>query len=132
MRLAARPGRDILEREPSVRRQHATHLAVEAITVGDIHGRILRPYEIEARVGKRHGERVTLAIGHLVGEPGALREHFRERDEFLGEIKAGHSAAERAREVARGPADAAADVEHALGAGDSGELSQPYRRVAPA
>src|SRR5262245_17082314 len=99
MRVAARSRRDVLERESSCRRQHATHLAVEPVAVGDIHGRILRPYEIEARVGKRQLERVALAIGHLVGEPGALREHPSKRDEFLGEIEAGYSAAELAREV---------------------------------
>src|SRR5262249_56341018 len=92
--------RNVLEREASARREHATHLAIEAVAVGNIHGRILRPYEIEARVGKRQVERVTLTVGHLVGKPGALREHPSERDEFLGEIEAGHSAAELACEVA--------------------------------
>src|SRR5262245_23526687 len=107
MRVAARPRRDVLEREPSCRRQHATHLAVEAVAVANIHGRILRPNEIEARVGKRQLERVALAVAHLVGEPGALREHPSERDEFWGEIEAGYSTAEVARERGRRPADRA-------------------------
>ena len=40
-RLAAGPGGDLLERETSARHQHAAHLAVKAIAIGDIHGRIL-------------------------------------------------------------------------------------------
>src|SRR5262249_7760020 len=120
MRIAARPRRDVLEREPSGRDQHAMHLAVEPVAVGDIHGRILRPYEIEARVGNGEGERVTLGVVPLGGGGGGLREHPGERDDFWGEMEAGHAAAELACEVAGGPADAAADVEHALGAGDSG------------
>src|SRR5262249_56917899 len=105
--------RDILEREPSGRSQHPTHLAIEPVAIANVHGRILRPYEIEACVGKRQLERVTLLVGHLVREAGALREHSGERDEFLGEIEAGHAAAEVACGGTRGPADAAADLEHA-------------------
>jgi hypothetical protein len=41
-------------------------------------------------------------------------------------------AAELAGEIARGSADTAADVEHALGAVDLGKLRQPYGRIAPA
>ena len=41
-------------------------------------------------------------------------------------------AAELAGEIARGSADAAADVEHALGAVDLRQLCQPYGGIAPA
>src|SRR5262249_59102131 len=108
------------------------HLAVEAIAMGDVHGRILCPHDTEARVGEWQVERVTLSIGDLAGEPRALREHRGERNEFGGEIEAGHLAAEFAREITRRPADAAADVENAVGAVDPSKLREPYGRVAPA
>src|SRR5262245_44936969 len=132
IRLAAGAGGDLLERETPAGHQHAAHLAVEAIAIGDVHCRILRPHDIEARVGEWQIERVALSIGDLVGEPRALREHRGERDEFRREIEAGHLAAELAREIARRPADAAADVENPVGAVDVRKLRQPYGRIAPA
>src|SRR5262245_36962040 len=132
IRLAAGAGGDLLERETPAGHQHAVHLAVEAIAIGDVHCRILRPHDIEARVGEWQIERVALSIGDLVGEPRALREHRGERDEFRREIEAGHLAAELAREVARRPAHAAADVENPVGAVDVRKLRQPYGRISPA
>ena len=72
-----------------------------------------------------------MPISDLVGEARALREHRSERDEFGGEIEAGHLAAEFAREKARRPADAAADVKNAVGAVNLSELRQPHGRIAP-
>src|SRR5438067_4612015 len=132
IRLASGTGRDVLQRQASAGLEHTTHLAIEAITVGDVHRRVLRPHDVEARVGKRQVERVSLPVGDLVGEPSTLCKHSGERDEFRSQVEAVDLAAELAGEIARGSADAAADVEHALGAVDLRQLCQPYGRIAPA
>jgi len=132
VRLASGTGRDVLQRQASSRPEHTTHLAIEAIAVGDVHRRVLRPHDVEARVGKRQVEPVSLPVGDLVGKPGALRKHSGERDEFRRQVEAVDLAAELAGEIARGSADAAADVEHALRSVDLRQLCQPYGRIPPA
>src|SRR5262245_65065934 len=90
------------------------HLRIEPVAVGDIHGGVLAPHEVEACVRKRQVERIALAIGDLVEKSRPARQHPGDFDELCREIESADAAAEVLGKKSGRPADAATDVEHVL------------------
>ena len=99
--------------------QHPGALAIEAGAVLDIHRHVQRDRCIERRVGERHAECAADLERRPVAKSGPLAECTRRVDVLRRQIDARHAAPGRCRHVARRPANAAADVEHVLGAGEA-------------
>src|SRR5580704_9335746 len=129
-RLPTWTGSDILNRHATAGLEHAPHLAIEPRAIRNVHCRILRPHEIEARIGKRQLQRIPLPVADFVGEPRAFGEHARELDELRSKIEADDLAAECTRDVARWPTDAAADIEDFVAAAHCRKPGQADRCVA--
>ncbi len=132
MRRAALAGRHVIDREPAAGPEHAAHLVIEPVALGDVHGGVLRPNHVEALVLEGHVERIPLAIGDPVTKPGALRQHARQCAELRRQIEPDHRAGVGVRQKARGPADAGADVEHAVRALEPQQLRKIHRRSTAA
>jgi hypothetical protein len=91
--------------------QHTPHLAEKLRSVGDVHRDVLAVGAVEEAV--RVGEVVCIALleRNLVPQIEQGRELVRRLDEWCGDVDPSDRAAEALREVARRPAEAAADVE---------------------
>ena len=130
VRQAAGPGRDLLQGEIAAASEHPMHLGVEPLAVCDVHRRILRPHDIEARIRERHVEGTTVLVVDPTDEPRALGQHFGNADEFCGQIDAADPAAVMPGEIPRRPAEPGTDIEHSLGSGKADEFGEPHRRRA--
>src|SRR3546814_708079 len=114
VRLARRAGHDVVEPEAAARLQHPGDLPVEARLVGDVHGGVLSPHQVEGRRGEGQVERVGAEEAGLPFEAHALAEFLRHLAVDLGQVEADHLAAKLAGEPARRPTDAAAKLEQQL------------------
>ncbi len=113
-RLAAFARDEVVDAEAAAGLQHPEHLGIEACLVLDVHLHVLADHDVEAGVAERQVERVGLAVGQVVAELDALRQHAGDLDERVADVDAGDPAAVLQGHEARRAADAAADVEHLL------------------
>jgi hypothetical protein len=96
----------------STRLQHSRDLAPKSFLVLDVHGDRVRPDMIEGAVLERQGERIRLSELDPLCEPAACSQDASRFDEVGSEVDGRHSATAFGREVARRPAEAAAEIEH--------------------
>jgi hypothetical protein len=100
--------------EPAARRQHSEHVTSERVLVGDVHDRVLREHDVEARVVER--QRAGLDPHELepVVEPVASGSLPRRGEHRVLDVDAGDvGRAVGDHEMTVDPTDPAPDVEHA-------------------
>src|SRR6266446_4917454 len=105
MRRTAWPRGDLLQAELATGFEHAVHLGIKPVTVGDVHRYVLRPHHIEAHILERQVECTPLPVIDPADEPGQPSQHFGNPDEFGGQIDATDPAAVMPRDKSRGPSE---------------------------
>jgi hypothetical protein len=118
MRVACGPGAVLGEREERARLQHAPGLGEELLAVGHVHRHVLAVGAVEGVVGVGQLLAVALLDRDAVGEVEQGSELRRRLDERRRDVNPGHRAVEALREVARGAAEPAADVQDMVTGGD--------------
>src|SRR5688500_4518680 len=86
-------------------------LSIQRCLIGDVHRNVHRIRAIETGIGKRHCQ----SVADLERDPFVESEHAGQLAcnlaELWGQIDSGYSASKVIREVARGPADSASNVQ---------------------
>jgi hypothetical protein len=93
---------------------------------------LLADHHIESAIGERHRERVAEAKVDQVAEPDHLRQADRAFVPARGDVDPGDPAAMMTGQIARGPAQAAADVEDAAPGADARLPCEHVDRRKPA
>ena len=107
-----RPGHHVVEHQPPTGPQDPGDLAVEPGLMGDVHGRVLGPDQVETGVREGQGGAVAADEIDPLGEPDPGGQVPGRPAVDHGEIQAGDPAAESLGQQARRPADSRAQVEH--------------------
>ena len=129
---ASLAGNNVIDRQAPAGTEHGANAGIEPAAVGDVHGHMLHPGEIEAFGLGREPRGVTDPAAHLLGQPGPLRQHGREVDEGAAEVDAGDQAPVHGREVPGGTAKPASDVQQAGTGADAEPGGQRRRRHSAA
>jgi hypothetical protein len=122
--LPWRSGGDVPDGEAPARDQDPAGLRVQAYLVGHVHLDVLAGHHVEGGVGVRQVSDVALPDADLAVEARDLVEPAGRLAVLRGQVHRAHLAAVCGGEEPGGPADAGARVEHAILAGDPGELGQ--------
>jgi len=119
-----RSGGDVPDGEAPARDQDPAGLRVQAGLVSHVHLDVLAGHHVEDGVGVRQVGDITLPDADLAVEAGDLVEPAGRLAVLRGQVHRAHLAAVGGGEEPGGPADAGAGVEHAILAGDPGELGE--------
>src|SRR5207245_364083 len=98
-------GEDIEERKAPTASHDTRYLAIEARFIRNVHRGMLSPHDVEATVGKGHGERVPADEGNTVGETSPGGDGLADGAVLLREVQHRHLAAEAMGKRAGGSAD---------------------------
>ena len=110
--IAARSDNDIRRHEPPAGSENTRNLGIEIRLFGDVHGDILAPPDIEQSVTEGQIEGVGTLEARPIGQTAAFGQHIRHFDIVRRQVDAAYLAVELRRQVPRGAADPATDVDH--------------------
>src|SRR5439155_11428112 len=119
---------DVEECQAPARLHDPAETAVQARFVGDVHGGVLRPGDIEAAGRERQGGGVALDDVNQVRQTGPPGEFVAHVHELGQEVHAGHPAPVGPGKVAGRANDTAAGVEDVVVGADARGLRQGGRR----
>jgi len=111
----------LIDAEQSIGLQHPPYFLEQPGLVRNIHADMDQHRGIERPSVERQIERAAVTEGDEIGQAAAARQLRRHLHELLGQVDAGDAAFVRFGEVARRPADAAADIQH-MHAGRKAEI----------
>lgn len=126
-----RPGHDVVERKEAAGLEDPRYLLIEPDLVADVHGRVLRPYDIEAVVAKWQARGIAAARQNRSLHADCLRESRRVDTKALRQVEGDDRDFVVLNKLAGRTADARPDIQHEIASARVSQLRKMRRAAGP-